>query len=75
VKHPLRRFAPSPSLASREGDAICGPAKPVPRWHGSAPSMNQRGFTLIELLVVVVILGVMLAMVMPDTRSAAAVQR
>ncbi|MCB4365488.1 prepilin-type N-terminal cleavage/methylation domain-containing protein [Hydrogenophaga taeniospiralis] len=37
--------------------------------------MNQRGFTLIELLVVVVILGVMLAMAMPDTRSAAAVQR
>ncbi|MGS5087839.1 type II secretion system protein [Hydrogenophaga sp. A37] len=37
--------------------------------------MNQRGFTLIELLVVMVILGVMLAMAMPDTRSAAAVQR
>lgn len=38
-------------------------------------ALRSRGLTLIELLVVVVILGVMLAMAMPSTRSAEAVQR
>jgi prepilin-type N-terminal cleavage/methylation domain-containing protein len=38
-------------------------------------ALRNRGLTLIELLVVVVILGVMLAMAMPGTRSAEAVQR
>ena len=40
-----------------------------------AKVLRGRGFTLIEILVVVVILGVMLAMAMPNTRNAAAVQR
>lgn len=37
--------------------------------------MNQRGFTIVELLVVVVILGIMVAMVIPSSRRLVKTQR
>ena len=40
--HPLSRFASSPSLAAREGDAPGGLAKPVPRVHSSGPRQLHR---------------------------------
>lgn len=40
-----------------------------------AKAWRARGFTLIEILVVVAVLGIMLAMAMPNTRNAAMVQR
>ena len=48
--HPLSRFAPSPSLAAREGDAPSGLAKPVPRvhWYGPRPCHTPRAASNIK---------------------------